>query len=592
VSDQAGGPAGATIASPARPRLARCVRELVRAAAGTGYVPLSPVEVEELLRGLLGRLVDAVFAEPFRTAPGHEVGLALVEADFVAPEMLGRTVKILGSRLLPDLAADTAERRSRLAALLGGVSAGYARALRDRVRNDQESVTRAMVLAQYLAEHAVQDAEERRWWEARHDPLTGLPNRALFTEHLAALFTDPANEARLGLCLLAVDRFGAINDSLGHDAADALLVVVARRLEERFGPAGHLLARTGTAEFAILATGLPGTEAVEEVAEAAIATLDAPFAVGQHRLHIAASGGVVHRFVRETTPAELVRRAEITLRWARAEGGGRWLRFDPARHADDVARWALTAALPAALERGEFTVEYQPILALAARDVHGVEALVRWRHPVLGLLGPDHFIGLAEETGLIVPLGRWVMEQACHEARRWTRPGSAFISVNLAVHQTREPALVGEVASLLARTGLEPSRLQLEITESAFVGPGAPMDAVRALAGMGVRIAIDDFGTGWANYANLRTLPVCEVKLAAAFLDGLQSPDTPDPIDQQVLAGLVSLAHTLGLTVTAEGVETAAQAERLHSLGCDAGQGWHFGRPGPPERLAPLLTRA
>jgi EAL domain-containing protein (putative c-di-GMP-specific phosphodiesterase class I) len=287
-----------------------------------------------------------------------------------------------------------------------------------------------------------------------------------------------------------------------------------------------------------------------------------------------------------------VRCAEITLRWARADGGSRWLRFDPARHAGDVARWALTAALPAALERGEFTVEYQPILALADRDVHGVEALVRWRHPVLGLLGPDHFIGLAEETGLIVPLGRWVMEQACREARRWTRPGSAFISVNLAVHQTREPALVGEVASLLATTGLEPSRLQLEITESAFVGPGAPLDAVRALAGMGVRIAIDDFGTGWANYANLRTLPVCEVKLAAAFLDGLQSPDAPDPVDQQVLAGLVSLAHTLGLTVTAEGVETAAQADRLHSLGCDAGQGWHFGRPGPPERLAPLLTRA
>ena len=592
MSDRAGGRAGVSRTGPLQPGPAGCVRELVRAAAGTGYVPLSPVEVEEVLRGLVGRLVEALFAEPFRTGPGYEVGLALVEADFIAPEMLGRTVKVLGGRLLYDLGADTAELRGRLAALLGGVSSGYARALRDRVRDDQESIARAMVIAQHLAEQAVRESEERRWWEARHDPLTGLPNRALFTERLAAIFTDPAKGAGLGLCLLAVDRFGAINDSLGHDAADALLVAVARRLEERFGPAGHLLARTGSAEFAILAAGLSRAEDVDEIADAAIATLDLPFAVGQHSLHVAASGSVVHRLVGETTPAEVVRWAEITLRWARLDGGGRWLRFDPARHAGDVARWALTAALPTALERGEFTVEYQPILGLADRDVHGVEALVRWRHPGRGLLGPDHFIGLAEETGLIVPLGRWVLEQACREARRWTGPASTFVSVNLAVHQTRDPGLVADVARLLAQTGLEPSRLQLEITESAFVGPGAPMDAMRALAGMGVRIAIDDFGTGWANYANLRALPVCEVKLAAAFLDGLRSSDAPDPVDQQVVTGLVSLAHTLGLTVTAEGVETAAQAERLHGLGCDAGQGWHFGRPGPPERLPQLLIRA
>jgi len=251
----------------------------------------------------------------------------------------------------------------------------------------------------------------------------------------------------------------------------------------------------------------------------------------------------------------------------------------------------LTAALPAALERGEFTVEYQPILRLATRGVHGVEALVRWRHPGRGLLGPNQFIELAEQTGLIVPLGRWVLEQACHQARRWTLPGSAFVSVNLAVHQTRDPQLVADVAALLDQTGLEPSRLQLEITESAFLEPGAPVDAMRALAGMGIRIAIDDFGTGWANYASLRTLPVCEVKLAAAFLDGLRTLHAPDPVARQLLTGLVSLAHTLGLTVTAEGVETAAQVEQLLRLDCDAGQGWYLGRPAPPQRLTRLLTR-
>jgi diguanylate cyclase len=587
VSRWAGGRAGVGCTGPARPDPVGCVRELVRAAAGTGYVPWSPVEVEDLLRGLVGRLVDALFDEPFRSTAGHQVGLALVEADFVAPEMLGRTVQVLAGRLLPDLAADTPAMRWRLAALLGEVSAGYAGALRDRVRKDQEAVARAMVLAQRLAEQAVRDSEQRRWWEARHDRLTGLPNRVLFTERLAGAGADGSG---LGLCLLAVDGFGAINDSLGPDAADTLLVAVARRLQERVGAPGVLLARTGSAEFAILAPGLPLAGQVEEIAGAAIAALDLPFAIGRHSLRVSASGGVVHRPAGPATPAEMVRRAQISLRWARADGGGRWLRFDPGRHAGDLARWALTAALPAALERGEFTVEYQPILRLADRGVHGVEALVRWLHPARGLLGPDDFIGLAEETGLIVPLGRWVLEQACHQARRWTNPGSAFVSVNLAVHQTRDPALVGEVAGLLARTGLDPSRLQLEITESALVRPGAPMDAIRALAGMGVRIAIDDFGTGWANYANLRALPVREVKLAAAFARGLRRPETADPVDEHVLTGLVSLAHALDLTVTAEGVETAAQAERLHQLGCDAGQGWHLGRPGPAERLTPLLT--
>jgi diguanylate cyclase (GGDEF)-like protein len=554
-------------------------------------VPLSPVEVEELLRGLVGRLVDALFAEPFQIRPGDEFGHALVEADFLAPEMLGRTVQTLGGRLLSDLGADSAELRRRLAALLGGVSAGYARGLRDRARNEQESLARTMVRAQHLAEKAVRDSEQRRWWEARHDSLTGLANQALFTEQLAALLTGPEGAAEPALCLLAVDRFTAINDCLGHDAGDTLLVAVARRLADHLGPAGHLLARTGTAEFAILATGMSRAEDVDEVAEHAIATLDLPFAVGTHSLRIAASGGVVHP-TGGVTAVEMMHRAEIALRWAAADGGGRWLRFDPARHADDVARWALAAALPEALERSEFTLYYQPIHGLADRAVHGVEALVRWRHPERGLLEPRQFFGLAEETGLIVPLGRWVLEQACREARRWRRPGSPYVSVNLAGPQIRESGLVDDVARLLATTGFEPSRLQLELTESACAGAGAPMDTIDALAGMGVRIALDDFGAGWANYANLRALPACEVKLSAAFLVGLRSPHYPDPVDELLVTSLIGLAHTLGLTVTAQGVETATQADRLHAFGCDAGQGRHFGRPGPPARFTELLARA
>jgi diguanylate cyclase (GGDEF)-like protein len=569
------------------------VRDLVKAAVGTGYVPMGPRETEELLGGLLKSLVDALFAEPFRTGPGYDFGAALVRAEFTGPEMVGRTVKVLSGRLLGELDADSADQRERLAALVGGVSTGYARALRDRVREDQEETRRAMVVAQHMAAEAVRASEERRWWEARHDPVTGLPNRELFTERLVAAFADRGPATRLGVCLLGLDRFGRVNDSLGHDAGEELLRAVARRLEEHFRPFGHLVARMGGGEFAVLAVGLPAEHDSDAMADAAFTALGRAFPVGPHQLQVPASAGVVERLVGETDATEVLRSAQATLRWAKADGGGRWLRFDADRHASDVARWALSAALPAALERGEFTVEYQPMVRLADRAVRGVEALVRWRHPVRGLLGPDHFVELAEETGLIIPLGRWVLEQACRQARRWEQRGPAapFVSVNLAVHQTRDPGLVADVARVLAETGLPPARLQLEVTESALVGPGSgPLATLRALRDLGARIAIDDFGTGWANYAHLRTLPICDIKLAAGFLHGLRAPEAANPVDQQVVSGLVALAHAMDLTVTAEGVETAIQALRLHDLGCDAGQGYYLGRPCPPDQLVDLLA--
>jgi EAL domain-containing protein (putative c-di-GMP-specific phosphodiesterase class I) len=291
-----------------------------------------------------------------------------------------------------------------------------------------------------------------------------------------------------------------------------------------------------------------------------------------------------------------MRAADITLQWAKAAGKGRWALFDPARDDLEIARYALSAQMPAALDRGEFSVEYQPMVSLFEGTLVGVEALVRWHHPRLGLLQPGSFIPLAEETGLIMRLGYAVLEEACEQAARWWPAAGpeGFISVNLAMRQVHDPGLVAKVLGTLARTGLDPARLQLEITESSVMGSDTePIAALRSLAARGVRIAVDDFGTGYSNLTYLRRLPVRELKIAGEFVAGLRSPGAAgNSIDERILATLVSLAHTLGLTVTAEGVETAAQAARLRAIGCDAAQGWYFGRPGPAHAIAGLTATA
>ncbi len=337
-----------------------------------------------------------------------------------------------------------------------------------------------------------------------------------------------------------------------------------------------------------------GTEQAVEVADTVLDALEVPIRIGGHELSVSASIGIVERPVSGQTAAELMRDADVTLYWAKSAGKGRWALFDPDRNATEVAQFHLSAKMPAALEREEFYVDYQPLIGLRDFCVVGVEALVRWAHPELGRLGPDRFIGLAEETGLIVPLGRWVLRQACRQAKQWQDEfGSAapFVSVNLAVRQSRDPKLVDDVAAILAETGLEPSRLQLELTESAIMGTAdEPLDALRALSRMGVRIAIDDFGTGYSNLAYLRHLPVHELKIAGSFMEGLRDAERADPVDARIVGTLVDLAHALGLTVTAEGVETQAQARRMADIGCETGQGYLFARPGSPVDITAFIA--
>ncbi|MEV7288093.1 EAL domain-containing protein [Streptomyces sp. NPDC093252] len=444
-----------------------------------------------------------------------------------------------------------------------------------------------------------------------HDPVTRLPNRTLFFERLtAALEAEPevtGGTGRIGLCYLDLDGFKAINDTLGHRIGDRLLTAVAQRLTRCANAAGHtrasapLVARLGGDEFALLVEDSTGTEQLADLAESVLTALQAPFDLSGRRLSVSASIGVVERLAAGTSATGLMQAADTTLYWAKADGKDRWTLFDPERNAHRMTRQALASTLRPAIERGEFVLEYQPLVGMADGKLSGVEALVRWNHPQFGMLTPNRFITLAEEDGAIVPLGRWVLATACRQARRWQldHPDEEpiFVSVNVAVRQVWDSDLVADVARILAETGLAPHLLQLELTESAVMGSsGRPLQALQSLSDMGVRIAIDDFGTGYSNLAYLSRLPVSVLKLDGSFVRGFQYEEREadaagtNPADEVVVEAMIQLAHRLGLTVTAECVETSAQAGRLRRIGCDTGQGWLYSRPVPPDRIAELLT--
>lgn len=462
---------------------------------------------------------------------------------------------------------------------------------------------------------SVADVSDRRELQKRlrhlqmHDPVTRLPNRTLFFERLSAVLeTAPyqndsmPGRGRVGLVYLDLDGFKAVNDTLGHRVGDRLLAAVAARLTdcaEQEGPhptGAHLVARLGGDEFAILVEESTGTRQLTDLARTVLAALQQPFDLAGQRLSVSASIGVVERPVAGTSATGLMQAADTTLYWAKADGKARWTLFDPERNAHRMTRQALSSNLRPAVERGEFTIEYQPLVCMADGVVRGVEALVRWNHPQFGMLSPNRFVAIAEEDGSIVQLGRWVLQAACRQARQWQldHPDEPplFISVNVAVRQVWDSDLVTDVAEILAETGLDPALLQLELTESAVMGSaGRPLQALQALSDMGVRIAIDDFGTGYSNLAYLSRLPVSVLKLDGAFVHGFRYEDGthPSPADETIVEAMVQLAHRLGLTVTAECVETAGQAERLRRIGCDTGQGWLYSRAVAPERITELL---
>ncbi len=425
--------------------------------------------------------------------------------------------------------------------------------------------------------------------QALHDPLTGLPNRALFLDRLEqALARAQRSSLGIAVLFLDLDRFKVVNDSLGHDAGDRLLVDVAYRLRGVVRP-GDTVARFGGDEFTILCDDVGGERDAVLIAERVAAAVGAPFTLDDNEAFLTTSLGIALTTGREDSRAEaLIRDADAAMYRAKERGKSRYELFDSAMRARAVDRLEIENALHRALDRGEFRVFYQPAVDLQTGELAGVESLVRWEHPTRGLVGPDQFIALTEETGLIVPLGSWVLREACRQWKRWEEAGTPTprISVNLSTRQLGQPDLVDVVADVLDETGMDPARLSLEITESTVLeDTESALQTLEALKGQGVRISLDDFGTGYASLALLKRLPVDELKVDRSFVMGLGR----DPQDSPIVSTVVGLAGALGLVAIAEGVETAAQVEELRRIGCRYAQGFYFARPQPPERMASLL---
>ena len=552
-------------------------------AAGVTVPPEAPGEITDLLAALAADTLAVAHDLPFQPEQAAKIGAALVDASLVHPSVLGRSLTVITRHLGADpaLAADP----DRVAAVQEAVAAGYVRALRDLPR--AETQRRADELRR--GAEARFQAELRH--QARHDPLTGVANRTLFLDQLAAAVAPvAAADQRLGICYLDLDGFTSVNDAFGHDVGDELLIAVARRLQQRIDPGHGLVARVGGDEFTLLIEPSGGLDAMVALASDVLTVIERPFRIGRHRIGLTASVGIVERLVAGTGVADLVKDADSALYRAKAEGPGRWAVYDPAVQATDSARMALTTSMRSALEAGEFTVVYQPIVTLPSGELRGVEALLRWDHPTLGTLAPESFIEPAESSGAINPLGRWVMETACAQAAEWygVRPdGAPFISVNLSPQQATDPGFVAEVARIMSGTGLPARLLQLELTESALVGADSrPLQTLEKLSAMGVRIAADDFGSGYSNLAYLRRLPVGSLKLSASFIKELW-PD--GPADEPVISALAGLAHRLGLDVTVEGVETREQARQLFALGCDSAQGWYYAAAVPGRDITAVL---
>ena len=442
----------------------------------------------------------------------------------------------------------------------------------------------------------VRDLSERKRFEgqlasqALHDRLTGLPNRVLLRDRVEhALARAGRRGASVALLIADVDRFKVFNESLGHDGGDRLLVAVAERLIELLRP-GDTVARMGGDEFAILCEDIGGYHEAAGIASRVVGAFEKPFNVLGNDLSLTASVGVAVGALAGPAPELLLRDADVAMYRAKDAGRDRYEVFDETMLADATERLSVENDLRRGIAQGQLRLYYQPIVHLDTGAIAGFEALVRWQHPTRGLLPPLEFIPTAEQTGLIVPLGRYVLAEACRQAASWASMYASGpqlrISVNVSAKQLVQPGWSDEVAQVLAESGLAPRQLVLEITESVLMDD-ADATAVRLeeLRRLGVRIAIDDFGTGYSSLGYLRRLPVDILKIDKSFIDGVAE----GPHESALARAVVKLASTLRLEAVAEGINSRKQLLQLRRLRCPYGQGFYFSRPEPPAAIADLL---
>ncbi|KAA1056563.1 putative bifunctional diguanylate cyclase/phosphodiesterase [Azospirillum argentinense] len=444
----------------------------------------------------------------------------------------------------------------------------------------------------------VKAAEDRMAWLAHFDPLTGFPNRVQFHQALErAMATVRRSGGGLSLLLLDFDGFKEVNDQFGHAAGDELLAGIARRLREALSDAvlGPIVtaARLGGDEFAILVEERDGGEVTDLLDRMARVTAD-PFPLGGVRHRVSVSIGIARHPDHGNGVEELMRMADLAMYRAKEQGGGTVCRYDPAMMAATVERARLRSLLAGALERGEFHLVYQPLTEAAGGRPVGVEALLRWNPAGGAPVPPSTFIPLCEDSGLILPIGRWVLETACRQLRRWQEEGHGELefAVNLSPRQLRDPALVDNVCGALAATGIEPSRLVLEVTEGLLIEDMAfSRQVLTRLKELGVRLALDDFGTGYSSLSYLNNLPFDILKMDGSFTRNLGDAGRENASGQAVARAIIGLARSLSMTLVAEGVETPEQLAWLAANGCTLIQGYLLGRPEAPQAAAATLDR-
>lgn len=433
---------------------------------------------------------------------------------------------------------------------------------------------------------ALQMSTETLMYRAFHDPLTELPNRAMFLAACSRALAGERRPDRVAVLFMDVDRFKYLNDTLGHGVGDQLLSVFAQRLVG--AAAGQMVARLGGDEFTVLISGEQAGELAVRTAQRVLQALRRPFSIAGREMFVSASIGIAVNGPEDRSTTELLRKADVALYRAKAEGRARFVVFTPELDADPAERFDLDNALRRAVERQELELLYQPVVDLETGALVGMEALLRWNHPHRGVLSPATFISIAEESGEIVRIGQWVLEEACREAARAQnlRPGGRLtVSVNVSAAEFQQPDLTGRIRRVLEATGLDPAALQLELTESVLMRDvPAALEVLQGLRRLGVRLALDDFGTGYSSLSYLQRLPIDTLKVDQAFVGRLGVDASSGPL----VRAIVEMGAALGMEVVAEGIETEWQLAYLREVGCARGQGHYFAGPLTAEQFRRL----